>query len=60
MRLLGNCLMRALSRSVKGKGDHVIYRNPVTGAVLSLDGGPNHKVLRGVWAKLKKRYGLSD
>jgi predicted RNA binding protein YcfA (HicA-like mRNA interferase family) len=44
----------------RGKGDHTIYRNPVTGDSISLDGGPNHEIPYPVWQKLKKRLGWSE
>jgi predicted RNA binding protein YcfA (HicA-like mRNA interferase family) len=44
----------------RGKGDHSIYRHPVTGDVVVLDGGPNHELPKPVWHKLQKRFGWRD
>lgn len=41
-----------------GKGDHTVYRNPVTGEEVSLDGAPSHEMARGAWLALKKRLDL--
>ena len=39
-----------------GKGDHSIYQRDREIEVI--DGGPNYELRKGMWEKLRKKYGL--
>jgi predicted RNA binding protein YcfA (HicA-like mRNA interferase family) len=40
----------------RGKGDHSLYVRGTDTEVI--DGGPNHEMSKGLWEKLRKKYGL--
>jgi predicted RNA binding protein YcfA (HicA-like mRNA interferase family) len=53
-------ILRSLGYSDErpGKGDHTVFKNPMTGDVISLDGADGHELPRAYWAKLRKRLGI--
>ena len=54
LRLKGFILKR------RGKGDHSVYYNPLTGEKITIDGSLSHEIPKPVWEKLKKRFGWRD